>query len=242
MDALNSEVKYHQWHYILGTKTSNGDELMKGICARTPLVLFFLGLPVFAQMRHTPVIASPDARRALNSQTDVLGQEVLAEGEPSFQTVARYFPSMYRTKVPISVRDHPEEFIVASDGTLLLKAGEEIDFRLGDPPNPYGIDGAIQRSLVDGYLPIPQIHWTFNGLSYEETVFGYSKDFSPDESLQAYVRFRVTNPSSASRDARVAMVVEPTFKMNANPSQSAVVAAHEHADFYFRIPYNNDPK
>jgi hypothetical protein len=213
---------------------------MKRLCAHAPIVMFFLVLPTFAQLRRTPVLVSPDGRRALNSQTYVLGQEVLAEGEPSFQKVARYFPSMFRTQVPISVKDHPDEFIVGFDGTLMLRAGEEIDFRLGDPPNPYGIDGGIQRSLLGGYLPIPQICWAFNGLSYEETVFGYSKDFSPDEPLQAYVRFRVTNLSSAPRDARVTMLVAPTFKMNANPAQAAVVDGHGHVDFYFRIPYSTD--
>jgi tetratricopeptide (TPR) repeat protein len=213
---------------------------MKRFSLSAPALLFMLASTSFAQLRPTPVLVNPDARRALNSQTDVLGQEVLAEGEPSFKKVARYFPPMYRPKVPISVKDHPDEFITGFDGSLMLRAGEEINFRIGNPPNPYGVDGAVQRSLLDGYLPIPQTRWTFDGLAYEETVFGYSKNLSADEPLQAYVRFRVTNLSSTSRDARVTMLVLPTFKMNANPSQSASVIAGGHTDFYFRIPYYTD--
>jgi len=181
---------------------------------------------------------TPEGRHALNSQTDVLGQEVLSRGEPSFENVARYFPPMLRTRVPISVRDHPDEFIVGFDGSLLIKE-EEIDFRVGDPPNPYGVDGDFQRSLLDGYLPVPQVRWTFDGLSYEETAFGYSKGFSPDEPLQAYVHFRVTNPSSAPRNARVTLDLTSP-RPGLNPSQSAVVEAHGHADFYFSIPYKID--
>ncbi len=212
---------------------------MKFHCAYLASVLLAMICPSFAQMRNTPVRVSPEGRRALNSQTDVLGQEVLSEGEPSFEKVARYFPPMFRTRVPISVKDHPDEFIVGFDGSLLIKE-EEIDFRVGDPPNPYGVDGDFQRSLLDGYLPIPQVRWTFDGLSYEETAFGYSKGFSPDEPLEAYLRFRVTNLSSEPRHARVTVYLAPSSRPGVNPSQSAVVEAHGHADLYFRIPHKVD--
>ena len=203
-------------------------------------VLFSLVCPSFAQYRHTPVRLSHEGLRVLNSQADVLGQEVLAGGEPSFEKVARYFPPMLRTRVPISVKEHPDEFIVAFDGSLLLKGEDEIDFRVGDPPNPYGADTNFQMSLLDGYLPIPQVRWTFDGLSYEELAFGYSKRFSSDEPLQAYLRFRVTNLSSESRTARVTVYLAPSSRPGVNPSQSVAVGAHGHADIYFSIPYKVD--
>ena len=203
-------------------------------------VLVALVCPSFAQFRRAPVRISEDGRRALNSETDVLGQEVLSQGEPSFAKVARYFPPMLQTRVPISVKDHPDEFIVSFDGALLLKGSDEIDFRVGDPPNPYGADSDFRQSLLDGYLPVPQIRWTFDGLSYEETAFGYSKDFSPDQPLLAYVRFRINNPSSRPRTARVTIEIAPSSRPGPNPSQSAEVAAHGHADLYFIIPYDVD--
>lgn len=195
--------------------------------------------PLQAQMRMVPMHVSSEGRRALNSQTDVLGQEVLAQGEPSFDKLARYFPPMMRTRVPISVKDHPDEFIVAFDGSLLIKE-EEIDFRVGDPPNPYGVDGSFQVSLLDGSLPIPQIRWSFQGLQYEETVFGYSKDLSPDQPLEAYVRFRVTNPTSEPRDAKVTVYLAPSSRPGENPAQSATIAPQGHTDFYFSLPYKID--
>src|SRR5579872_7274444 len=106
---------------------------MKRTSIYVAFVIFGLVCPVVAQFRRAPVRVTPNGRRALNSQTDVLGQEVLSEGEPSFQKVSHYFPSMLQTRVPISVKDHPDEFIVAFDGSLLVK-DQEIDFRVGDPP------------------------------------------------------------------------------------------------------------
>jgi len=213
---------------------------MRWYVACVASVLVAVVCPGFAQFRRAPVRISEDGRRALNSETDVLGQEVLAQGEPSFEKVARYFPPMVQTRVPISVKDHPDEFIVSFDGALLLKGSDEIDFRVGDPPNPYGADSSFQQSLLDGYLPVPQIRWTFDGLSYEETAFGYSKDFSPDAPLLAYVRFRITNPSAQARRARVTIEIAPSSHPGPNPSQSAEIAAHGHADLYFIIPYDVD--
>ncbi len=195
--------------------------------------------PAVAQMRLSPMRISPEGRRALNSQTDVLGEEVLSAGEPSFEKVARYFPAMLRPRVTISVKEHPDEFTVGFDGSLLVKA-EEIDFRLGDPPNPYGVDGDYQSSLLDGFLPIPQVRWTFGGLSYEETVFGYSRNLSPDEPLEAYVRFRVSNPSAESRNARITVYLGPSSRPGQNPSQAVAVAGQGHSEIYFRIPYKTD--
>lgn len=193
----------------------------------------------FAQMRFAPMHVSPEGQRALNSQQDVLGREVLAQGEPSFENVARYFSPMLRPRVPISVKEHPDEFIVTFDGSLLVGA-EEIDFRVGDPPNPYGVDGGFQRSLLDGFLPVPQVRWSFDGLDYEETAFGYSKDLSPDEPLVAYVRFHVTNPSAEPRNARITVYLAPSSRPGANPFQAAPIAPRQSADFYFRVPYKVD--
>jgi hypothetical protein len=203
------------------------------------LAILALCPTTFAQIRHSPVRVSPEGRRALNAQQDVLGQEVLLQGEPSFERVARYFPPMLTSRVPISVKEHPDEFIVAFDGSLLI-GEEEIAFRVGDPPNPYGADGDFQRSLLDGFLPVPQTRWSFDGLNYEETAFGYSKDFSPDEPLQAYVRFHVTNLSAEPRQARVTVYLAPSSRPGANPFQTATVAPLQSIDFYFRIPYKVD--
>jgi hypothetical protein len=202
-------------------------------------VALLCGVPALAQMRLSPMRISPEGRHALNSQTDVLGQEVLSHGEPSFDRVASYFPPMLRPRVPISVKDHPDEFIVGFDGALLIK-DQEIDFRLGDPPNPYGVDGDYQRSLLDGFLPVPQTRWTFDGLSYEETAFAYSKNFSPDEPLEAYVRFRVSNPLAEARNARITVYLGPSSRPGENPSQSAMIAGHGHTEFYFQIPFKVD--
>ena len=117
----------------------------------TVLTLIALTSPGFSQMRLTPERVTPEGRRALNSQTDILGEEVLSQGEPSFAKVAQYFPPMVRTRVPISVKDHPDEFIVGYDGTILIK-DEELDFPRGRSSESLRRGRRLPALLV-GWLP-----------------------------------------------------------------------------------------
>lgn len=83
------------------------------------LLFSLLGLStVFCQDKIMPAQFGPDAERALKSNTDVLGEEVLASGEPSFSRVDHYFPAMKRPRVIVGVKEHPEFIGVAWDGTL----------------------------------------------------------------------------------------------------------------------------
>ena len=104
---------------------------------------------------------------------------MLASGEPSFSRVDHYFPAMKRPRAIVGVKGHPDFIGIAWDGTLELGQGPpgtfsriQISFHLGDPPSPYGVKGAVTRSLLGGYLPVVQARWQFDGLLYEETVFG----------------------------------------------------------------------
>lgn len=180
----------------------------------------------------------PDAERALNSNTDVLGKEILAQGEPSFEQVARYFPAMKRPRAIVGVKEHPDEIGVTWDGVLQMKHCD-ISFHLGDPPSPYGLEAPPTRSLLAGYLPVVQTRWQFDGLLYEETVFGYSQDLSPDEPLFAYVRFSVKNPRDAEQSIRIA-VYPPPQEGGPIPSYTAKVPPHGEHDFYFKFPYETD--
>jgi hypothetical protein len=202
-------------------------------------VLLFTSVFAPAQVRMVP---EPDARgvRALNALTDILGQEVTAQGEPSFDRVARYFPAMKRPRVTIGVRYHPDQFGVGWDGGLITPKSEYL-FRLGEPPSPYSLDGPVTRSLLDRYLPVLESRWRHAGLDYEETVFGYSENLSPQAPLSAYVRFRVKNPGKAELPARISVYTAPATGGPVPAQAAKIPPAGEHS-FYFRIPFQLDPE
>jgi hypothetical protein len=190
----------------------------------------------------------PDAERALKSNTDVLGEEVLASGEPSFSRVDHYFPAMKRPRVIVGVKEHPEFIGVACDGTLEIGSvhpGQsrrmQISFHLGNPPSPYGIEGPVKRSLLGGYLPVVQTEWQFGGLLYSETTLGYSQNLSPDNPLWAYVRLRVTNPRDQKSVVHITVYSTPAFG-RLLPSYSARIPAHQQHVFYFKISRDVDPR
>jgi hypothetical protein len=190
----------------------------------------------------------PDAARALKANTDVLGQEVLAAGEPSFSRVADYFPAMKRPRAIVGVKNHLDFIGVTWDGVLELGKGPtgtfgrvQISFHLGDPPSPYSSEGSVTRSLLGGYLPVVRTSWQFDGLLYEETVLGHSQNLSPDEPLWAYVRLRVTNPREQPSSVCVTVYSTPSLG-GPVPSYSARIQAHQQHDFYFKTPNAVDPQ
>jgi len=219
---------------------------------RIPLMAFLVSLlslsAAFCQEKMMPGEFDRDAARALKANTDVLGDEVLASGEPSFSRVASYFPAMKRPRANVGVKDHKDLIGVGWDGTLELGKGQpgiygrvQISFHLGDPPSPYGIEGAVTRSLLGGHLPVVQTRWQFDGLLYEETVFGHSQNLSPDNPLRAYVRLRVTNPREQESGVHITVYSTPALG-GPVPSYSARIPARQQHDFYFKIPYTVDPQ
>ncbi len=196
--------------------------------------------PALGQTNMEPWKFGPDAERAMVSNTDVLGQEVLTEGEPSFNRVACYFPAMKRPRAIVGVKEHPDVVGIEWDGTLEL-GRYRISFHIGNPPSPYSIEGPVTHSLLRGYLPIVQTRWQFGGLLYEETVLAYSQNLSPDEPLSAYARLRVTNPRETELPTHITVYSAPALG-GPVPSFSAQVPAGAHYDFYFKIPYKLDPQ
>ena len=212
--------------------------------ARTPLIVLlmfqFFSSVAFCQLKMMPWEFNPAAERALKANTDILGEEVLASGEPSFEGVAQYFPAMKRPKAIVGVKEHPDFIGVAWDGTL--EVGKYwLSFRLGDPPSPYGIEGPVTRQLLGGYLPVVQTNWPFDGLLYEETVLGHSQNMSPDEPLWVYIRLRVRNPRQKELSVRATVYSMPASG-GPVPSYVTRVPGSGYRDFYFKIPHLVDPQ
>ena len=212
--------------------------------ARTLSILIWMCLLIssvaYCQLRMMPWEFDPGAERALKANTDLLGEEVLASGEPSFDGVAQYFPAMKRPRAIVGVKEHPDFIGVAWDGTL--EVGKYwLSFRLGDPPSPYGIEGPVTRSLLGGYLPIVETKWQFDGLLYEETVLGHSQNLSTDEPLWAYVRLRVTNPRQQELGVRITVYSVPARGGPVLSYAARIPGGGQH-QFYFKIPHHVDPQ
>jgi hypothetical protein len=176
--------------------------------------------------------------RALNSNIDVFGKEVLSKGEPTFDAVAGYFPEMQRPREVVGVKDSPDDFVVDWDGEIQAWH-MRYSFRLGDPPSPYGIEGKVTRSLLDGYLPIVETSWNYDGLAYHELVLGYSENLNEDAPQFALVRIRAQNNGATEKKATLRVYYDYTFGAP-TPTVSAEVPANGYRDFYFKLPYRAD--
>jgi len=210
-----------------------------------PRLLTTLGMlllaccPSFAQGKLLPGHFNALVERALNSNTDLLGRKVLLEGEPSFDSVAKFFPPMQRPREVVGVKESPEDFGITWDGEIEIAPPEIVSFRLGNPPSPYGLEGPVTRSLLDGYLPVVETCWEYDGLFYKELVFGYSRDLSADEPSFAMVRLRVQNTGEGVKEATIRAYYNPAFGASV-PSSNASIPALGHHDFYYKIPYQID--
>jgi hypothetical protein len=132
-------------------------------------------------------------------------------GDPDFDTVAGKLPPLSKPREIVGVKDHPYEIGVAYDGTIQLptdgdgweQKGPTLYFEVGSPPVRLGT-GGCQKMLVDGYLPIVQTIWERDGVTYLETVFGWSPDLSPDTELFTYVWLVAANQTDPDKAVHVA--------------------------------------
>jgi hypothetical protein len=167
-----------------------------------------------------------ERRRLEASEHDVFGEkELAAHGDPTFESVARHYPPLKWSREVVGVKDHPCAVGVAADGSLQFS--DDIAnykkpvafFEIGQ--YRFGSGGqAVSKRLLKGHLPIVISTDRFEGLEFEQTVFGYSKDFSPDEPLFAYVRFRVSNPGDTAR------AIELRFRTQAASTNSLARSLH----------------
>ena len=153
-------------------------------------------------VRATPATAqrlTPAERHAqADAGRDWLGEEELAApDDPSFGSVSRHFPPMKRPREILGVKDGPQEFAVLPDGWLDL-GGTHAGFVIGRPGTPFG-QGNCLKALEEGSLPMVIATHQHAGLTFEETVFGWSPDLSPDTPLSAFIRLRLRNPDARAR-------------------------------------------
>ncbi|MGI6574198.1 MAG: hypothetical protein ACOX19_12585 [Fermentimonas sp.] len=116
--------------------------------------------------------------------------------DPLFEDISKIFPNyMNYPKTLVGVKEHKDKILLSWDGAIVFPP-MYISFEINDTPFGRENEKNISRCLLDSsYLPIVVTKYKYDGLQYEQTIFGYSKDFSFDNPLIAYVRMKVINPS-----------------------------------------------
>ena len=194
--------------------------------------------------------ASPAERKALVTEGhDVFGeQELAAREDPTFDSVCRHYPPLKWSREVVGVKDHPFDVGVAADGSMefsdnIANYKKPIAFfEIGDYRFGSGATNCSKR-LLNGYMPIVIATDRHDGLEFEQTVFGYTKDFSPDEPLSAYVRFRATNPGGAARTIELRLCQQSSVisgqssVISPAPTWQIILPAHGSQTVEVQVPY-----
>jgi len=189
------------------------------LCLTLFLTLLFLPLISKGQPEKTndlPGYIMPgDLFQALDK--DVQGKVIslskeMNEGkDPSFESISGIFPNyMKYPKALVGVKEHLGRFLSSWDGAIVFPP-MYISFEINDKPFGRYSEENLSRSLLDNsYLPVVVTSYKYEGLIYEQTVFGYSKDFSTGNPLIAFVRMKVKNPSRQKRDTKLSVCFRGT--------------------------------
>ncbi|HOB72984.1 MAG TPA: hypothetical protein PKG54_00525 [Phycisphaerae bacterium] len=199
-------------------------------------------MPVESGRAH----ASAEERAAWEAEErDILGeQEMASPGDPAFESVSRHFPAFRWPREAIGVKDHPLAIGVAHDGALQFTEDSARYlhsrgfFEIGDPPYRFA-SGATpcRRSLLNGWMPVVTLSDRHDGLELEQTAFGYSEGFLPEEPLVAYVRFQVTNLADTPREVPLRWRVHPDSANVPVLNWRLVIPARASRAVDLRVPY-----
>jgi len=201
--------------------------------------IFFI---VIAALASGCLFCSRQERVSAGSDTYGEG-ELAGEEDPSFESVARYFPPLLHPREAVGVPAHPHDIGVREDGSLEFtddaSAADALvcRFQVGEPPLPFAADQTrVIRRLLDGWLPVVIISYKNESLVYEQTVFGYSDGFRTDSDLSAFVRFSVENSGEKARSTALRVVWKPAgdehrVRLTVLPGETAAV--------FWRLPYES---
>jgi hypothetical protein len=195
-------------------------------------------------LASTALASSAAERQILEAEErDGFGeQELAAREDPTFESVCRHYPALKWSREVAGVKDHPFDIGVAADGELQFSTDianykkPVAFFEIGDYRFGSGTTACSKR-LLNGYMPIVVAADRQGGLEFEQTVFGYTKDFSPDEPLYAYVRFQVTNPGDTARNVELRLRVKPASDKSPSPSWQLSVPARGSQAVELLVPY-----
>ena len=135
-----------------------------------------------------------------------LNKEMNKGKDPSFENVSGIFPKMKYPPTLVGVKEHMGKYLITWDGVIVCPP-LHISFKVGKDTIPFGRveEENVSRSLLDDYLPVVTTSYKYDGLAFEETVFGYSKDFLTENPQLASVRMKVMNSSGEKKDTKLSV-------------------------------------
>lgn len=135
-----------------------------------------------------------------------LSEEIDKGKDPTFKAVSAVFPDyMKYPKAIVGVKEHLDRFLSSWDGAIVYPP-MYISFEINDTPFGKEDEKNLSRSLLDNsYLPVVVTKYKYDGLQYEQTILGYSKDFKTENPLIAFVRMKVKNPSAQPKKTKLTL-------------------------------------
>jgi len=134
-----------------------------------------------------------------------LSKEMKKGGDPSFESVSSIFPDyMNYPKALVGIKEHRGRFLSSWDGAI-ISPPMYISFEVNNMPFESPEVEKQNHSLWGEYLPVIVRNFEYDGLIYEQTLFAYSKGFSTENPLIAFVRMKVKNPSGKKKNSTLSI-------------------------------------
>ncbi|MGI6294539.1 MAG: hypothetical protein ACOX3G_00465 [Armatimonadota bacterium] len=147
------------------------------------------------------VMSKSERMALLEHGPDPIAKIVFADdADPTYEQIAKYYPEMQFPRESVGVPELAGEISIDHLGRLENNYDEPqiAWWSLGEGKPVFGDDLAIERRLLEGWLPVLQLTTVRDDVSYEQTVFGWSESMSADKPLFAYIRLRI-RPMNASK-------------------------------------------
>lgn len=175
---------------------------------------------------------------------DILGDQVLAAGDPSYEALAALMPGMSKPREVVGVKHHPHDIGVGPDGSLELsddimaKGFPSVYFEVGKPRVRFGSAPAgCAKSLLHQSLPVVLARFEHDGIRFTQTVFGSSDGLRPDADLYAFVELAASNPGARAVKTRARLVVEPASRVNPPREWKIALAPGASRKIRVKIPF-----
>lgn len=183
---------------------------------------------------------------------DPVGQIVLkGAADPTYDSVAKYYPPMRSPRETLGVPTHPNSIGLDYLGRLQLITDTEAGAAplswivIGDAHEALAAGSVpLVRSMADGHLPIVTVSGEQHGVKFAQTAFGWSKGFAADTELYAYVRLTIA-PAKGKALPPVYLqqrTISPRafgFAPNTFHLAALAPAAGRHGEYLLRIPVSD---
>jgi len=181
----------------------------------TVLIVFF-NLSLFLFGQEIPSYIMPnDLFNSLNEQARgkviTLSKDMNEGKDPSFEKISTIFPDyMKYPKALVGVKEHLDRFLSSWDGAIVYPP-MYISFEINNTPFGRENEESLKRRLINNsYHPVVITNYEYDDLQYEQSIMGYSEDFSTLNPLIALVKMKVKNPSTQLKKSKLSVCFKGT--------------------------------